>query len=260
MVFQSTHPRRVWLKVIIIRVMITLFQSTHPRRVWHQDKLPKAKYLKFQSTHPRRVWPTDGQRSAAGFLVSIHTPTKGVTLCSSCIWGRSTCFNPHTHEGCDVRIWSLLDIWIVSIHTPTKGVTWCFCLSPKVPRVSIHTPTKGVTLLVHVLLLFASMFQSTHPRRVWLIITSGYRCAALFQSTHPRRVWLAIAAAIHITAEVSIHTPTKGVTLKKGTKVFLRGFNPHTHEGCDILLQGSSLTQSKFQSTHPRRVWPKKDY
>ena len=34
------------------------------------------------------------------------------------------CFNPHTHEGCDLIVASALFKPIVSIHTPTKGVTY----------------------------------------------------------------------------------------------------------------------------------------
>ena len=32
-------------------------------------------------------------------------------------------FNPHTHEGCDLRIRHYCRAQLVSIHTPTKGVT-----------------------------------------------------------------------------------------------------------------------------------------
>ena len=56
-------------------------------------------------------------------VVSIHTPTKGVTNATLCITRRITCFNPHTHEGCDNHIKELLEYIGVSIHTPTKGVT-----------------------------------------------------------------------------------------------------------------------------------------
>ena len=60
------------------------------------------------------------------------------------------CFNPHTHEGCDMlKVLSSPPIKTVSIHTPTKGVT---CYKSKLTgtgeRVSIHTPTKGVTRAV----------------------------------------------------------------------------------------------------------------
>ena len=78
-----------------------------------------------------------------GALVSIHTPTKGVT-----------------------RFAKLKYVTLkVSIHTPTKGVTMIGVTRISVFLVSIHTPTKGVTFL----LWFAEWrkrFQSTHPRRV----------------------------------------------------------------------------------------------
>ncbi len=56
-------------------------------------------------------------------VVSIHTPTQGVTIV----------------------IFNGINISIVSIHTPTQGVTdetgkWDYSL-----KVSIHTPTQGVT-------------------------------------------------------------------------------------------------------------------
>ena len=76
--FQSTHPRRVWLKASIVRPLSKEFQSTHPRRVWHVPTVSSVLVPVFQSTHPRRVWRTQGQ---------------------SCWTGSS--FNPHTHEGCD---------------------------------------------------------------------------------------------------------------------------------------------------------------
>ena len=63
------------------------------------------------------------RRFFAGKGVSIHTPTKGVT-----VWR-----------------WVCRASWFVSIHTPTKGVTnFCFAFCYRF-TVSIHTPTKGVT-------------------------------------------------------------------------------------------------------------------
>ena len=56
-------------------------------------------------------------------IVSIHTPTKGVTFLM---------FYNRGYRG-------------VSIHTPTKGVTLVTDGSLVAVFVSIHTPTKGVT-------------------------------------------------------------------------------------------------------------------
>ena len=56
-------------------------------------------------------------------IVSIHTPTKGVT---KPFYFPSACLS-------------------VSIHTPTKGVTISNRGVLQEMAVSIHTPTKGVT-------------------------------------------------------------------------------------------------------------------
>ena len=55
--------------------------------------------------------------------VSIHTPTKGVTRVPSAPASRRRCFNPHTHDGCDILLFYAGNYNLVSIHTPTKGVT-----------------------------------------------------------------------------------------------------------------------------------------
>ena len=76
------------------------------------------------------------------------------------------CFNPHTHEGCDVGKTFLFQILLVSIHTPTKGVTIETFLKILLTLVSIHTPTKGVTEQGKAIADIKTVFQSTHPRRV----------------------------------------------------------------------------------------------
>ena len=143
--FQSTHPRRVWLDLLLKVLPDRLFQSTHPRRVWRTDKYVYIKQQQFQSTHPRRVWQrtiecnthltwfqsTHPRRVWLSFYasafrdiaVSIHTPTKGVTLEKWFIELIKISFNPHTHEGCDFLGYWLWLSFFVSIHTPTKGVT-----------------------------------------------------------------------------------------------------------------------------------------
>ena len=121
--FQSTHPRRVWLLSINRKMSILMFQSTHPRRVWLFIIKTGIEYEKFQSTHPRRVWlilidlpltwvrfnphthagcDTVKRHCALNLLVSIHTPTQGVTWLPVALGLISPCFNPHTHAGCDI--------------------------------------------------------------------------------------------------------------------------------------------------------------
>ena len=99
--------------------------------------------------------------------ISIHTPTRGVTLLNQYPGLYENDFNPHSHKGSDNGFrwsWRLL---VISIHTPTRGVTQevadmadkpidfnphshkgsdkeCVELGSNL-TISIHTPTRGVT-------------------------------------------------------------------------------------------------------------------
>ena len=55
--------------------------------------------------------------------VSIHTPTWGVTPDDGNSQSRTGRFNPHTYMRCDSGIQTDRDMNWVSIHTPTWGVT-----------------------------------------------------------------------------------------------------------------------------------------
>ena len=163
--FQSTHPRRVWLRSPDRISSPSKFQSTHPRRVWRtatwyllfsrvsihtptQGVTPgrsiKSSMCRFQSTHPRRVWHSPLWYPRLSMPVSIHTPTQGVTNITIRT-GSIHSFNPHTHAGCDN--FDLIDMFDfrVSIHTPTQGVTRREMVLYSFSWVSIHTPTQGVT-------------------------------------------------------------------------------------------------------------------
>ena len=166
--------------------MLYEFQSTHPRRVWHfvwprfqpqngfnphthagcDNNFPNYA-IGIESFNPHThagcdKWQTQGNLAS---VVSIHTPTQGVTrrfpgkyhwitfqsthprrvwLCL--LWRRflSLCFNPHTHAGCD---------FLNQYHFRFGA------------------------------------FQSTHPRRVWHEFGDDPDKNNKFQSTHPRRVW-----------------------------------------------------------------------
>ena len=77
----------------------------------------------------------------------------------------------------------------------------------------------------------------------------------LFQSTHPRRVWQSNRARGLSSLWVSIHTPTQGVTSKHKQKDVDSYVSIHTPTQGVTVRGLSSLWESKFQSTHPRRVW-----
>ena len=164
----------------------------------------------FRSTHPRRVWHSVLFCSLFTPLVSIHTPTKGVTGWSLCFfWSRLVSIHTPT-KGVTAGSGNIVRFCKVSIHTPTKGVTPSCKVYRHSCEVSIHTPTKGVTVALLAMKLW-DMFQSTHPRRVWLGFGFTEITFSRFQSTHPRRVW----RMVYTTSE----------------SIFC--FNPHTHEGCD---------------------------
>ena len=168
-----------------------LIVSIHtPTKGVTRQKSSNVRNQKFQSTHPRRVWPKLDR--VICFLVSFNPHTH-----EGCDWRfavRATyrwSFNPHTHEGCDSRIASSL---------------------------------------------VGNQFQSTHPRRVWrLFLIVRLRLIKCFNPhTHEgcdlsRQIWIGYLASFNphthegcdhsciqcrVAAQVSIHTPTKGVTFR----------------------------------------------
>ena len=164
--FQSTHPRRVWLKFVckclIIKVSIhtptqgvTLSEvctvseaivSIHTPTQGVTTANGKDEFrFTFQSTHPRRVWLCCSLNAVPELAFQSTHPRR--------VW-LFFCFNrkfsltfQSTHPR---RVWPTKqekqETAYVSIHTPTQGVT-LMCVSCSFNgKVSIHTPTQGVTL------------------------------------------------------------------------------------------------------------------
>ena len=78
----------------------------------------------------------------------------------------------------------------------------------------------------------------------------------MFQSTHPRRVWLGDMQVMLLMICFNPHTHEGCDNMLLYFFRRITGFNPHTHEGCDWSRQTLSAQWWRFQSTHPRRVWP----
>ena len=156
----------MWLQWFLVVCTIHRFQSTHPRRVWLYLIIQSIHIVLFQSTHPRRVWPLFAPNWDVPNYVSIHTPTQGVTYARNIlkyckmfqsthprrvwqkalsVWCSQNGFNPHTHAGCDLKNCQIWPKVSVSIHTPTQGVTQTQTSHINFIPVSIHTPTQGVT-------------------------------------------------------------------------------------------------------------------
>ena len=171
----------------------------------------------FQSTHPRRVWLSMASFVALTSIVSIHTPTKGVTRRRWRWWCRKEVSIHTPTKGVTAIIPVALPTVHVSIHTPTKGVTGKLVRKYEEQPVSIHTPTKGVTAKAFQRMCRPFCFNphthegcDTIPAKVQLV-------RHLFQSTHPRRVWPETINERVNSIIVSIHTPTKGVTQLEAT-------------------------------------------
>ena len=82
------------------------------------------------------------------YLISIHTPARGVTKAPKVKKESEENFNPHSRKGSDVvGFVNILDVYI-SIHTPARGVTDREVKRAIKLRISIHTPARGVTELV----------------------------------------------------------------------------------------------------------------
>ena len=185
-------------------------------------------------------------------IVSIHTPTQGVT--TSIMYPAQASQFQSTHPR---RVWPFC--------------TFAMCSE----YVSIHTPTQGVTAAT----IFCSefnKFQSTHPRRVWHIGTGSFNDVTGF-NPHTHAGCDIFRQGYNILFQsFNPHTHAGCDIRDMLTWVRERRFNPHTHAGCDIWKRdlmrvlcvsihtptqgvtrnGSSTTYfNTFQSTHPRRVW-----
>ena len=98
--FQSTHPRRVWLIFHTLIWLLGWFQSTHPRRVWLASTCLKTIHSAVSIHTPTKGVTTVIQYDIYAMAVSIHTPTKGVTII--CVLMLRRCEFQSTHPR---RVW-----------------------------------------------------------------------------------------------------------------------------------------------------------
>ena len=158
----------------------------------------------FQSTLPQGEWQIS---------VWFHRPDHD--------------FNPHSHKGSDpVWFWFW---WIIRYFNPHshKGSDKCEIEMPKYKGISIHTPTRGVTILC----VFYSQifwFQSTLPQGEWHFPKYHIISCCLFQSTLPQGEWRITREACTARECISIHTPTRGVTVIPGAPGTFDDISIHT--------------------------------
>ena len=187
----------------------------------------------FHSTHPRRVWRIVLVSLILVQTVSIHTPTKGVTLSTITrffnlskfqsthprrVWLKLKvsmklwiCFNPHTHEGCDEVQCNTLP-WRTSFnpHTHEGCDIWSCLVCVRIMSFNPHTH-EGCDWIVSVCSRLFVVFQSTHPRRVWPFALWELSCICCFNPHTHEGCDVNLSLRVQ-RLNVSIHTPTKGVT------------------------------------------------
>ena len=164
---------------------------------------------KFQSTLPQGEWP--------GYWTINH-------LFSN--------FNPHSHKGSDVPYDLSIVFDGISIHTPTRGVT----ISPW-----IHNRT--------------GRNFNPHSHKGSDVVVSKYNIRSVYFNPHSHKGSDTLMFFRLIKSAISIHTPTRGVTVELGSDlaevqfqstlpqgewqnhscigIFAIYFNPHSHKGSD---------------------------
>ena len=208
-------------------------------------------------------------------LVSIHTPTQGVTKFTQVMADLKRFQSTHPRR-----------VWLCNVNFQVYAVQFQ------------STHPRRVWLQGTVPYDREIKFQSTHPRRVWRIVrvllvlfvcfnphthagcdltsAGAWSYQSMFQSTHPRRVWHSSSApdtgvqcfnphthagcdcviSRHCqTMSVSIHTPTQGVTCVISRHCQTMSVSIHTPtQGVTHKIE-FLISVLMFQSTHPRRVW-----
>ena len=147
----------------------------------------------------------------ACYLVSIHTPTKGVTICFSAFCSQRQVSIHTPTKGVTFRCLAKVDEFAVSIHTPTKGVTPCRFKSYKTyPSFNPHTHEgcdridccmpiesnsgfnphthEGCDFVLLISLYFILSFNPHTHEGCDTLMALTFMALILFQSTHPRRV------------------------------------------------------------------------
>ena len=175
-----------------------------------------------------------GYEKEDGTIISIHTPTQGVTHKEPwrCVLLAISIHTPT--QGVTEMRERLYSKCKISIHTPTQGVTKMSCTAYVIVDISIHTPTQGVTRKKQRITLWTLYFNPHSHAGSDIDLLSYVNRKIGFQSTLPRREWRKTFSPVHEYIEISIHTPTQGVTT-----------NTHFFQ----------LRFAAFQSTLPRREW-----
>ena len=169
MLFQSTHPRRMWL-VQLSSLCAALRFNPHTHEGC--DRWVHVLNPGERSFNPHTHEGCDAAyfKALGWTVVSIHTPTKDVTpislLHTQLVQFQST----HPRR-----------MWLLFLASLTHSMEF----QSTHPR-RMWLPNGGTKQI-------GISFQSTHPRRMWQLSLLLLLPSKKFQSTHPRRMWLTIS-------------------------------------------------------------------
>ena len=102
--FQSTHPRRVRHAYVLIAVGVDGVSIHAPTKGATSQSATSLRPNQVSIHAPTKGATLDGVIYHNGTTVSIHAPTKGATRETVKALCLVDCFNPRTHEGCDVTL------------------------------------------------------------------------------------------------------------------------------------------------------------
>ena len=143
--FQSTLPQGEWRIIHFLIDIDTFYFNPHSRKGSDVKKDTGEQYQKNFNPHSRKGSDRTTTKEKAIWLISIHTPARGVTESQHGTHEDFMNFNPHSRKGSDNGISEVCLCHIISIHTPARGVTSPTEYLTSSSGISIHTPARGVT-------------------------------------------------------------------------------------------------------------------
>ena len=101
--FQSTLPQGEWHSWASNRKNRSYF-NPHSRKGSDRKQTKNNQRQFYFNPHSRKGSDGFGDKPIAVFIISIHTPARGVTQSNDCIHGHWRNFNPHSRKGSDFNL------------------------------------------------------------------------------------------------------------------------------------------------------------
>ena len=147
--------------------------------------------------------------------------------------------------------------WEFQSTLPRRKWPWKGCASRRMKYFNPHF-REGSDDAAGIETRIVFWFQSTLPRRKWLMPIITGHLHATFQSTLPRRKWHCPVHTFQDFKHISIHTSAKEVTYRVWGHPSQSIISIHTSAKEVTELYNELQGLIKFQSTLPRRKWPKR--